>query len=591
MANPDQYADFVEFNVSIVPGSLIGASLARCCLISTFATTTAFPTRRKVYSGTAEQVRKAVFDDGFALTSVPYKQVFAFTNNVKPVNEVVLGRADAGDASLTASLTAIFAEDDTPFGFCVDTRNKVSQLEAFQFAQQKKNKWYLTYTSDALALDENTFAGTLPSQIEALDIEWGMCVWYNPTLATKYGPAVVTSKAGTFKVPHNGTLKLRVAGGGEQTFTFPSAAATVTGGDTEPFNVVAATTFKIKINGGSELTVTFPNNIAAATATQVAEIIQNGVSGIVAEDDGNGAVKLSTTKRGTGASIEITASTIATLLDLTVDTYEGTGFAADADAATGTEVAAKIQATITSAAAAATGAKFKITSTASGDTAKIQITGGTLVDEFGLELGLTAGIGTQENYLDCQLLGRIASFDLDAPDGSVGFDNQTVPQTPGNTITNTQRKVLWGHSCNTYEAVTNNRPGELHPGLCPRGFDADVVWSAFWFRVRGTERVKAMQDAMADQGLRIPYEESGVAKYSQVLRALMLDGARNGHIQGPDLQPKDPLGVRTTYFLTPTIAQQKPSDRAQGIISGFDTLQLSRGSAKKIVVNMQVQTP
>lgn len=590
MANPDQYADFVEFNVSIVPGSLIGASLARCCLISTFAVSTAFPTRRKLYSGTAEQIRKAVFDDGFALTSVPYLQTYAFTNNVKSVNEVMIGRIDAGDASLTASLTAIFAEDDTPFGFCCDTRNKVAQLEAFQFAQAKKNKWYLTYTADTLALDENTFAGTLPAQIEDLDIEWGMCVWYNPTTATNYGPAVVTSKAGTFKVPHNGTLKLRVAGGAEQTFTFPSVAATVTGGNSEPFNVVAASTFKIKINGGSELTVTFPDNIAAATAAQVAAIIEAGLSGIVAID-GAGAVKLSTTKRGTGASIEITASTIATLLDLTVDTYDGTGFTADADAATGAEVAAKIQATITAAAAAATGAKFKLTSTASGSTAKIDITGGTLVDEFGLELGVTAGVGTTENYLDCQLLGRIAGFDLDAPDGSVGFVNQTVPQTPGNILTNTQRKVLWNHSCNTYEAVTNNRPGELHPGVCPRGFDADVVWSAFWFRVRGTERVKNMQDAMANQGLRIPYEESGVAKYSQVLRALMLDGARNGHIQGPDLQPKDPLGVRATYFVTPTIASQKPSDRAQGIISGFDTLQLSRGSAKKIVVNMQIQTP
>lgn len=590
MANPDQYADFVEFNVSIVPGSLIGASLARCCLISTFAVSTAFPTRRKLYSGTAEQIRKAVFDDGFALTSVPYLQTYAFTNNVKSVNEVMIGRIDAGDASLTASLTAIFAEDDTPFGFCCDTRNKVAQLEAFQFAQAKKNKWYLTYTADTLALDENTFAGTLPAQIEDLDIEWGMCVWYNPTTATNYGPAVVTSKAGTFKVPHNGTLKLRVAGGAEQTFTFPSVAATVTGGNTEPFNVVAGSTFKILINGGSELTVTFPDNIAAATAAQVAAIIEAGLSGIVAID-GAGAVKLSTTKRGTGASIEITASTIATLLDLTVDTYDGTGFTADADAATGAEVAAKIQATITAAAAAATGAKFKLTSTASGSTAKIDITGGTLVDEFGLELGVTAGVGTTENYLDCQLLGRIAGFDLDAPDGSVGFVNQTVPQTPGNILTNTQRKVLWNHSCNTYEAVTNNRPGELHPGVCPRGFDADVVWSAFWFRVRGTERVKNMQDAMANQGLRIPYEESGVAKYSQVLRALMLDGARNGHIQGPDLQPKDPLGVRATYFVTPTIASQKPSDRAQGIISGFDTLQLSRGSAKKIVVNMQIQTP
>lgn len=588
MPNPDVYADFVEFNVSITPGSLKVASLSRCALISTFATSEAFPSRRKLYSGAAEEIRKAVYDDGFALTSTPYLQTYAFTNNVKPVNEVMLGRIDAGDASLTASLQAISDVDDSWFAFCVDTRNKVKQLEAFQFAQAKKTKWYLTYTADPLALAADP--GALPTQLEELQIEWGMLVYYNPTTATQYGPAVLLSAPGTFKVPHNGTLKLRVNGGSEQTFTFPSVAATITGSETETFAVTAGDTLILALNGGADLTVTFPDTVAAMSASTAAGIIEAQVAGLVGSVD-TGAVKLTTVQRGTAAEISIKASTIATTLGLAISSPNGSGAFANADKATGAEVATKIQATITDAAAAASGARFKLTSTASGATASIDITGGTLVDEFGLELGLVAGVGTTENFLDCQLLGRIAGFDLDAPDGSVGFDDQTVPQTPGNVLTNTQRKNCWNHNCNTYEAVTADRPGELHPGVCPRGFDADVVWSAFWFRVRGTERVKRMQDAMADQGKRIGYDEPGKAKYAQVLRALMLDGARNGHIQGPDLQPVDPLGIRTTYFTEPSIVDQKPSDRAAGIIRGFATKQLSKGSAKKIVVNMEVQTP
>lgn len=270
----------------------------------------------------------------------------------------------------------------------------------------------------------------------------------------------------------------------------------------------------------------------------------------------------------------------------------GTGFAVDADNATSTEVASQIQSTITDAAAAAVGSKFKITTTAFGSgVASIEITGGSLVDEFGLELGLIDGVGTTENYLDCQITGRIAGFDLDAPNGSTGFDNQTVPNTPGNVLTNTERHALWSRNCNTYEAVTTNRPGELHRGVVPAGFDADLVWSSYWFRVRGSERVKAMQDAKANRGERIPYNELGIAMYDNVFRGLMQDGARNGHIVGPELRDRDPQGVRTTFFHTPTMAEQTPANRAAQTFGGFASAQQAAGTAKRVIFDMTLITP
>lgn len=278
----------------------------------------------------------------------------------------------------------------------------------------------------------------------------------------------------------------------------------------------------------------------------------------------------------------------ATAVDAEVD---GSGFAVDADAATATEVAAVIQATITDAAAAAAGARFTVTSTASGKTATINVTSGTLVDEFGLELGPVAGTGVLENYLDAQFMGRVASFDLDAPGGSVGWDNQTVPQTPGSVLTNTQRKTLWALNCNTYEVVTSNRPGEMHPGVAPAGWDCDTVWSAFWFRVRGSERVKALQDAKANAGVRIPYTEAGKVAYDQVLRTLVQDGARNGHIGRAELRDKDPLGVRPDYFHSPTIAEQTSANRDASIIAGWEIYQIASGTAKAIQIEMTVQTP
>lgn len=704
MPNPDVYADFVEFTVSIVPGSLIGASLSRCCLISTFDDTVAFPGRTKTYFGTPNQIKQALIDDGFLTTSSAYKMTAAYLKNVKPIGEVMIGRRDAADADLAASLAAIIADDDGKgdnfFGFCVDTRLKAEQKYAFEWAESRGNHFFISYTRDPLALQADP--ASLPTLLEALAIRQGMLIWYDPQAATKYGPAVLLSGPGTFDVPNGGTLFLRASGGGEQGFTFPSAAATIVSGTDGPYALEVGAKIKIRLNSGAVLTIEltdddedvyFPDGAEAASAAQLAAWLNDKVPGLAASADGL-KIRLSTERRGTGAHIEVFVDTEAdiaghvdlpysefqittgtvvpnngdtvgvkvdALANLTVvstasapgtaillanaynasashfavasaaavastivltfrdhsahtviavtpatadvtpivetnaavdEETDGTGFAVDAAVATSTEVAAKIQTTITGAAASAVASRFKIASTALGEeAASLEVTGGSLVEEFGLELGKVLGVGTQENYLDCQILGRVAGFDLDAPGGSVGFDNQTVPQTPGNLLTNTQRKNVWNHYCNTYEQVTNNRPGELHPGVCPAKFDADVPWSAFWFRVRGTERVKQRQDVAADRGERIEYDEPGIAVYDQVLRALYLDGAVNGHIKGPDLLPKDPLGKRVTFFTTPTIGEQTPSNRAKGIIAGFDSLQESRGSAKAVKIALTIQTP
>lgn len=708
MANPDAYADFVEFTVSIVAGSQVGASLSKVCLISTFEPFDAFLGRFKDYTGTANQIRQALLDDGFTLTSAAYRMADAFLLNVQPIGELRIARRDADDADLAASLAAIIAAEDGAgddfFAFCIDTRLKAEQKYAFEWAQLRGNHYFITYTRDPSALVGDVAA--LPYLLKALGIRQGMLIWYDPGLATKYGPAVLTSSPGTFDVPSGGTLILAVDDGADQLFTFNSAPAVLLSGTDGPYVLSEGDQLIIRVNSGPLLTVSltgdfeaeyFPNGFGAASAVQVAAFLNDMVPGIVASAVGL-KIQIVTEQRGTGAHLEVFSdpdtlgsALVAEALDLPFSEFQqttgtivpsngaqvgyvvdaldpkyvistasasgtavlladawnddpvyfavataladgddvrltfkdhsahtvashspgvaditpivldnaavdaevdGTGFAVNAAAATSAEVSTLINLTLTDATAAAFGARFKVTTASQGEAnASIEVSGGSLVEEFGLELGEVLGVGTQENYLDCQIAGRVMGFDLDAPDGSVGFVNQTVPQTPGNILTNTQRKAVWNQNCNTYEKVTSNRPGELHPGVCPAGFDADVPVSAFWFRVRGTERVKRRQDVAADRGERIPYDEEGVSIYAAILRTLMQDGARNGHIQGPDLLPKDPLGVRVTYFKTPTIAEQTPSNRAKGVLAGFDTLQRSRGSAKAVKIALTIQTP
>lgn len=692
MASLDAYPDFVLFTVTIVAGSLLGTSLARCCMVDEFDATPAFPGRTKLVTGTPAQMRQAVLDLGFSATSSTYKMVAAFANNVKPIGEVMIGRIGVGE-DYTDGFDAIASADDSFFSFCVDTRVKARQKAALDWAQLRKTKFYITTTADPLALVEDP--NSLPQLAKAAAISYGMIVWYDPAAATGYGPAVLTSAPGPFAVPNGGTLYLKVSGGASQPFVFTSSAAQIVSGTNGPYNITAGTKLYLRVDQGPFVEVTFaesalyfPNLLAAATAEQVKVFLNDQVAGLDCTTSGDKLV-VRTARRGTGAHVEVfgpgattldlaasafkivrgtavanggdtvgltidalpsvtitspaTAADLVVLLiakinlrpDLTailsaaadgddivlsfkdheahtvasvtpgtaditpivedqapVDAeVDGSGFASNADAATSTEVAAVIQATITGAAAAASGARFTVTSSASGQDVTIDVVDGTLVDELGLELGPVAGTGVLENYLDCQLTGRVAGFDLDAPNGSVGWDNQTVPQTPGNVLTNTQRQALWRSNCNTYEVVTSNRPGELHRGVTPAGYDCDVVWSGHWFKVRGSERVKALQDGKAARGERIPYTEAGIAVYDGVLRTLMQDGARNGHIQGPELRPPDPLGVRKAYFKTPTIAEQTSANRAIGRIAGWSAYQLATGSAKSIAIDMTVETP
>lgn len=692
MASPDVYADFVSFTVTIVAGSLLGTSLARCCMVDEFAVMPAFAGRTKIITGTPAQMRQAVLDLGFASTSSTYKMVAAFANNVKPIGEVMIGRIGVGE-DYTDGLDAIAAEDDTFFAFAVDTRVKARQKAALDWAQLRKTKFFVTTTADPLAFDEDP--NSLPLLAKAASISFGMVVWYDPAAATRYGPAVLTSPPGPFAVPHGGTLYLSVSGGASQPFVFSSFAAQITSGSNGPYNITAGDKLYLRVDQGpfvevefQESALYFPATLAAATAEQVKTFLNDQVAGLDCTTNG-AKIVVRSARRGTGSHVEVfgpVASTLnltasvfqvtrgtavpsagatvgltidalpnvtivspATAVDLVItliaainlrpdllavltpsadgndivlsfkdhsshtvvavspgaaditpiandaaavdNEVDGSGFAVDADAATSAEVAAVIDATITGAAAAAVGTRFAVTSTASGSAITIDVLDGTLVDEFGLQLGPVAGTGVLENYLDCQLAGRLFGFDLDAPNGSVGWDNQTVPETPGNVLTNTQRQAIWRSNANTYEAVTSNRPGELHRGVTPAGFDCDTVVSAFWFRVRGSERIKAMQDGKAARGERIPYSLQGINTYDQVLRTLMQDGARNGHIQGPELRDKDPIGARKTYFHTPTIAQQTPADRAAGRLSGWETYQLATGSAKAIAVNMTIETP
>jgi hypothetical protein len=92
--------------------------------------------------------------------------------------------------------------------------------------------------------------------------------------------------------------------------------AEMTGTETAPFTLNGLT-LSLKVNAGTEQTVTFvtadPINV-----DDVVDILNDELTDLTASED-TGAIKLSSTLTGTGASIEITGGTALTELGFTLD--------------------------------------------------------------------------------------------------------------------------------------------------------------------------------------------------------------------------------------------------------------------------------
>lgn len=118
--NPLKLNDIFRANIRLIRGSNPTGSIALVCYVTEFAATAAFSGRSKIYNGTPSEILDAMEADGFVATDRAYLHAAAFTSIDTPIDEIMIGRRDAGDASWTATLDAIEAEDDSFGLFIVD---------------------------------------------------------------------------------------------------------------------------------------------------------------------------------------------------------------------------------------------------------------------------------------------------------------------------------------------------------------------------------------------------------------------------------------------------------------------------------------
>lgn len=183
-------------------------------------------------------------------------------------------------------------------------------------------------------------------------------------------------------------------GAGPVVCTFDAAAADITDTATYPVSALSGgETLGITIagaNGGAEQTVTAAGG--ETTAVEMAALFNEQITGLQAEVSG-GQVKLTTDRKGTGASIQITTGgTLNAVLGFSTSAVAGTGDVADIDAVTAAEAEAVIEADLAAAVTVTADGNGKLTiaTVATGASAEIQVEATSTVT-FGLDTDAHTG--------------------------------------------------------------------------------------------------------------------------------------------------------------------------------------------------------
>jgi hypothetical protein len=608
MADPNLSNDLVKVAWTIIAGTVAGASLARTCLISTFAASDAFPNRTMILGGGIDGIQAELISLGFTVASVTYLMVTSFLTVDSPVDEVMIGRRDAGDANWTATLTAIAAHDSSFLFVGAETRTKGEQLEIIAWCEPRW-KFYKTITREPGTLTKAD--GTLAATGFALKYLHSACTYHIAADATGYGPAKILSaapnaKIGGFNFSNNWTIGLKTYVDGVlsalQTATFNATIASLTGSEAGPaFVLVAAEHLDLEIDELTAIVLPlvddpayFPDGIGAATGSQLVEYFGE-LAPFVTFSSVGGALKISSQRAGSKSKVKVLAATSAnvlTILGFTADqTNSGTGDFFYADKAQAAEVATVINTDTTAITASTVGTKLLISSDASGKDVYIEIVSGDALAELGIEIGKYYGTGVQEDWLDCKLLGYGADLArrLDEPEGFCSWDGTMLPNTPGAVLTETARKNVREQNCNTYEKRDNQDPGEFHWAVTFSGFNIEDVVFGFWFQLRLSEEVTAMRKRYKKLKKNIPLSAIGIGLYATCFKKIIKLGAASGALSFADLDPFGP--GKTTGLTIPTMNDQKGSDLAVGKLGGFKTLQPLAGAAKAVEYSVVFQTP
>lgn len=269
------------------------------------------------------------------------------------------------------------------------------------------------------------------------------------TAAVSATSGFILAAVGPYNLANGDTIKLKIDGGGLQTFTLAATAAARTAANTGPYVLANGNTLAISIDGVALPSLVFTTsmfaNIAAATTAEVVAAINAHLAansaGAVADNNSN-APRITSNRKGTGSIVQVTGGTANAALGFNTAAVNGTGDASNIAATTAAELVTKL-AGLTGAVPSAPGGAFKVTSSTTGGTSSVQLdSSSSTTTKLGLDnaihSGVTAGTqstlrvdglsdGTYANALSTEIVlpgsnGASNSFDLYVLKGGVAIE-------------------------------------------------------------------------------------------------------------------------------------------------------------------------
>jgi hypothetical protein len=254
--------------------------------------------------------------------------------------------------------------------------------------------------------------------------------------------------AGPWNLAPSDTIIVHVDedGGGPDTATITATAAAATGTNTETFAITNGWTLTFDVESEEDTqTATFNTAdfvaIGAATAEEISVVINTDCKGVSANDNGSGAVIITSDRVGSSSALTNFGGTAATALGFSASA-SGTGNVANVDAVTAAELKTIIEAAVTNPATGCTVSEstsgyLVITSNTTGTSSYVQVeTASTADDEIGLDNTLHQGTAVATVIVaDGKTHGTYA-HDLrvvigDATNGEATYFNLSVTDADG----------------------------------------------------------------------------------------------------------------------------------------------------------------
>lgn len=168
-----EYDDIVRVTITRESAAVQREGFGVPCFVSPH---TATANRVDVYAGSSALAD--MLTDGFLTSDPAYLQAARALAQFPRVPTIKIGRIDAGDANLTASLTAIEAADPAWYGFTLASRVE-AQINLAAAWVETRSKIFFAQSADAGILTYS--AGNVLEDLEALNYRRTALFYHNPT--------------------------------------------------------------------------------------------------------------------------------------------------------------------------------------------------------------------------------------------------------------------------------------------------------------------------------------------------------------------------------------------------------------------------